>query len=269
MAPKISGAWNLHQASLDDRLDFFVLFSSASSIFGAPGQVNYAAANAFLDSLAEIRRADGLAGCSINWGPWSDVGMASRLDAPKQSWFGELGITPLAPQKALQALDAIIANASTSMTVIDCDWTKAVSRIEAGLTSELATGMAGKNVAEIRAGALRTRLAEATAEQRAGLLLNECRRAVEEISKARLSDEDLHCTLIELGIDSLAALRLRYGLHEELGVDIPLTHLLGELSILALVDRIGEKWRVGADQDRSSPPSQKRAVTGMLTEIEL
>jgi acyl carrier protein len=92
---------------------------------------------------------------------------------------------------------------------------------------------------------------------------------VEEISKVKLGDDDLHCTLIDLGIDSLAALRLRYGLHEELGVDIPLTHLLGELNILALVDRIGENWSVLPNQHASGPVSPKRAAAGILTEIEL
>jgi acyl transferase domain-containing protein/acyl carrier protein len=269
MEPKVAGAWNLHHATLGDPLEFFVLFSSASSVFGAPGQVNYAAANAFLDRLAEYRRSNGLAGCSINWGPWSDVGMSMRLDAPKKSWFGDLGIAPIAPPKALEAFDAIIASASISMTVIDCDWTKAVSRIGAGFTSELVSGIPQQSDAETRFGTLRTRLAEATAEQRAELLLTECRTAVEEILKEKISDDDLHCTLIDLGLDSLAALRLRYGLHEELGVDIPLTHLLSELTIVALADRIGEKWSVEPGLDRPSPRAPGRAAAGMLTEIEL
>jgi acyl transferase domain-containing protein/acyl carrier protein len=269
MEPKVAGAWNLHHAMLDDPLEFFVLFSSASSIFGAPGQVNYAAANAFLDGLAEYRRANGLAGCSINWGPWSDVGMSMRLDAPKKSWFSDLGIAPIAPPKALEALDAIIASASTSITVIDCDWTKAVSRIGAGFTSELVNEIPRQSGAETRFSTLRTRLAEATAEQRAELLLTECKRAVEEILKEKVSDDNLHWTLIDLGLDSLAALRLRYGLHEELGVDIPLTHLLGELTIVALADRIGEEWSVESRLDHSGPRSPGRAAAGMLTEIEL
>jgi acyl carrier protein len=269
MEPKVAGAWNLHHATLDDPLEFFVLFSSASSVFGAPGQVNYAAANAFLDRLAEYRRSNGLAGCSINWGPWSDVGMSMRLDAPKKSWFGDLGIAPIAPPKALEALDAIIASASISMTVIDCDWTKAVSRIGAGFTSELVNGIPQQSGAETRFSTLRTRLAEATAEQRAELLLTECKRAVEEILKEKIGDDSLHSTLIDLGIDSLAALRLRYGLHEGLGVDIPLTHLLGELTIAALADRIGEKWSVEPRLDHARPHSAGRAAAGMLTEIEL
>lgn len=265
MRPKISGAWNLHQATLDVPLDYFVLFSSVSSVFGAPGQTNYAAANAFLDALAEHRRSNGLAGCSINWGPWSDIGMASRLAAREQSWFGELGIAPLAPRTALRALDAIIASASTAVSVIDCDWTAAVSRLGPGLFSELGDGTRQKGTVEGRFGGVKARLAEADAEQRAELLLRECRTAVEEILKTNINDDDLHCTLVDLGLDSMAALRLRYGFHEELGVDIPLTHLLGELSLVALADRLGAAWRIGTEP----VPDSRGRVAAALTEVAL
>ena len=75
--PKVSGAWNLHIQTKDLPLDFFVLFSSVASIIGSPGQSNYAAANAFMDGLAHHRKHQGLVATSINWGPWSDVGMAA------------------------------------------------------------------------------------------------------------------------------------------------------------------------------------------------
>ncbi len=78
LAPKVAGAWNLAQATADDDLDQFVLFSSAASLIGSPGQANYCAANAFLDALALRRRREGAPATVVNWGPWAEAGMAAR-----------------------------------------------------------------------------------------------------------------------------------------------------------------------------------------------
>jgi myxalamid-type polyketide synthase MxaE and MxaD len=78
MASKVSGTWNLHHATMDISLDFFVLFSSAVSVLGSPGQGNYAAACSYLDALAHLRHQMELPATSINWGPWAEVGLAAK-----------------------------------------------------------------------------------------------------------------------------------------------------------------------------------------------
>jgi NAD(P)-dependent dehydrogenase (short-subunit alcohol dehydrogenase family) len=92
---KVMGAIHLHDLTRRLDLDFFTMFSSVTSVLGPPGQSNYAAANAFLDSLAHHRKAHGLPGMAINWGPWSEVGMAARSE--RASRIGMRGLGAISP----------------------------------------------------------------------------------------------------------------------------------------------------------------------------
>ncbi|WP_308204126.1 SDR family NAD(P)-dependent oxidoreductase [Goodfellowiella coeruleoviolacea] len=105
LRPKVDGAWNLHR--LTTGLKVFALFSSASAAFGNAGQGNYAAANAFLDALAEHRRAQGLPAVSLAWGPWEQAdGMAAALGADDRRRMRRLGVEPLTPERGLALFDA-------------------------------------------------------------------------------------------------------------------------------------------------------------------
>ena len=110
LAPKAEGAWNLHELSVNENLDFSVLFSSFVSLMGLPGEGSYAAANAFLDGLAHYRKTLGLPAISINWGPWAEAGMAVRS--------GFRGRDLIAPADGLRILEDLIASSETQVTVM-------------------------------------------------------------------------------------------------------------------------------------------------------
>ncbi|MFM2061661.1 MAG: hypothetical protein RLZZ507_1331 [Cyanobacteriota bacterium] len=123
MRPKVNGAWYLHQFTQHLFLDFFVCFSSTASLLGSPGQGNYAAANAFMDGLAHYRRQLGLPGLSINWGAWSQSGMATRVASQYQSRMQTSGIASISPAQGLQVLEQLLLNQSQSQVgVIPVDW---------------------------------------------------------------------------------------------------------------------------------------------------
>lgn len=100
--PKAIGAVNLHEATLEDDLDEFVLFSSVSAVLPAQGQTDYTAANLVLDSLAQYRRRRGLPGLSLQWPAWREVGMAHRLDAVDEEEI----YPPVDPHEALDLFDS-------------------------------------------------------------------------------------------------------------------------------------------------------------------
>jgi len=112
LAPKVAGAWYLHQFTKDLSLDFFVCFSSITSLLGSPGQGNYAAANGFLDAIAAYRRSLGLPGLSINWGPWANIGLAARMGAQQQNRLADQGIQMIPSEQGLQAFEELLGAAS-------------------------------------------------------------------------------------------------------------------------------------------------------------
>ena len=119
-APKLQGAWNLHVQLLGTPLDFFVLFSSVASVFGSPAQGNYAAANAFLDSLAHYRAARGLPALAINWGPWAEVGMAAQPN--RGGRLAELGTESIPPNDGVRVLGDLLGERSPQVAVVPINW---------------------------------------------------------------------------------------------------------------------------------------------------
>ena len=125
---KIAGAWTLHELTRERRLDFFILYSSIAGTFGSAGQANHAAANAFMDALAQRRRAQGLPALSIAWGAWSEIGAAASRGADEKA--ASRGVLAYAPAKGLDALETLAAGAPAQVVASPMDWRTYLSQWE-------------------------------------------------------------------------------------------------------------------------------------------
>jgi NAD(P)-dependent dehydrogenase (short-subunit alcohol dehydrogenase family)/acyl carrier protein len=126
MAPKIKGALNLHTLLQNWDLDFFVMFSSISSLIGNSGQANYIAANAFLDAFAHYRNSIGMAATTINLGVLSEAGVAAR-NTKLEAFFQSIGIHGFSNQEALAALEAVLRQKPVQVGIFEVDWEKIIS----------------------------------------------------------------------------------------------------------------------------------------------
>jgi NAD(P)-dependent dehydrogenase (short-subunit alcohol dehydrogenase family) len=125
LRPKMVGGWLLHRLLREAPLDFFMVFSSAGSLMGQPGQGNYAAANAFLDALAHHRRAQGLTALSINWGAWAELGFAETEGGKSLTRrLALLGISSMPPKRALEVLDRLMREDASQVVALPVNWSK-------------------------------------------------------------------------------------------------------------------------------------------------
>ncbi|NJP81129.1 SDR family NAD(P)-dependent oxidoreductase, partial [Streptomyces sp. AA8] len=230
VSAKAAGATHLDELLDDQDLDAFVMFSSGAGIWGGASQGAYSAANAYLDALAEYRRARGRTALAVSWGGWAEGGMAGVGDG--EEMLRRRGLPPMRPALAISALQQALADDETALTVADFDWERfigpfTVTRPSALLSDVPEARRALEAPASGEAGA-----GNALAAKLAGLPAGEQDRTLVDLVRTRAAAVLGHdgAAAVEpgrafndLGFDSLTAVELRNKLTADTGLKLPTT----------------------------------------------
>jgi acyl carrier protein len=278
VAAKVAGARSLDLLFADDELDAFILFSSIAGVWGSAGQSAYAAANAYLDALAEARRGSGrrAPATAVAWGPWDGGGMAG--DEAGREHLRRRGLKALAPETALRALGQLLgggghpaASGASTTVVADVDWSVfgasfvalRPSRLLAALPEAAQSGP-GRAADEDSA----RKGAAAIEEQLAGLSAAERRRTLSLLVRAEVAAVvgfpsgdavEPDRAFKELGFDSLTVLELRDRLTGRTGLRLPSTLMYDYPNAASLAAHL--------DDERSGAAAAAAPVS-LLTELD-
>ncbi|MHB1861241.1 MAG: type I polyketide synthase, partial [Solirubrobacteraceae bacterium] len=276
LAPKVDGAWHLHELASEIEGCELVLCSSIAGVLGSAGQTSYAAANAFLDALAIRRRVEGLPGSSIAWGPWEATGgMTSRLGDAELARMRRLGMEPLRAERALALFDRARAwQGSSPLVAADIALDALRLRARAGLLpvelNEL-VGAAALGRHDPDRGSLAARLVAAPAQARRRIALElVCKETAAVLGHDAAEAIDGGVAFKQLGFDSLLAIELRNRLATASGLRLPATLIFDHPSPAAVAQHMLEQLlaeepgtRAPAVQRHRSELEEPIAIVGM------
>ena len=272
MKPKALGAWLLHKQTQSMDLDAFVMFSSASSIFGNPGQGNYAAANAFLDSLAHHRRALGLPALAVNWGVLGGEGYVARNEKVAE-YLARQGTSSLEPAEVVSLLESFLDANATQVASLRIDWGKwrqsfrglqdnpLVERILAsGVEFEESSGQAGD---------WRVRIEAAEPEAREEIIVQALQEVVGSVLRVKPESLRPDQPLTDLGLDSLMGVEIENLIETSIGVALPPTSLMRARTIGQIASLIDA--HLGGEQKAAAAKPQATAAADevQVSEIDL
>ncbi|WP_446459042.1 type I polyketide synthase, partial [Streptomyces telluris] len=252
LRPKVDAALHLHELTQDHRhdLDAFVMFSSMTGVWGNGGQGAYGAANAFLDALAEQRRAQGLPALAVAWGSWADGGMA---DGAAGDHLRRRGVRAIAALPAISVLHGALTHGETSVTVADVDWDRFVPAFAGTRPCPLLQGVPEARKAleararaaqgtDVPASALGRRLLGGTPGEQDRILLDLVReQAAAVLGHTGKGAFEADRTFRETGFDSLTAVELRHRLNTATGLKLPTTLVFDHPTPTALARHLREE----------------------------
>nr|WP_269476411.1 type I polyketide synthase [Phytohabitans suffuscus] len=228
LRPKVDAAWHLHELTRDSDLAAFVLYSSSAGVMGSAGQANYAAGNAFLDSLAAHRRALGLPAVSLAWGAWAQgTGMTSGLTEADMARMARAGLPPIGVDEGLAMLDAAIGldEANVVPMTLDLAALRALPEVPPLLRSLVKAGRrAAANGHAAAAVSLAQRLSGLRKAERTRAALDAVRgEAAAVLGHSGIEAVGSDAEFRALGFDSLTSVELRNRLNGLSGLRLPTT----------------------------------------------
>jgi len=262
LTPKLGGAIALDALTRNDPIELFLLFSSATTLVGAPGQGVYVAANMALEALARRRQAEGRPGLAVAWGPIEDAGYLADRPAVRDALARRLGARPIPAAQALGGLPAMITSGLPTVAFADTHWAEAHRFLPI-----LATPLFVESRAKVSPSPDGESLAErlASMDTEAALALLKAVVAEEAASILRLPGEGIDPLrpLSEIGMDSLMAVELRLALENRLRVELPLVSLTEGTSVASIAARLAAAVSTGSrDGEVIALAAQHEVVEG-------
>ncbi|MGK5728821.1 type I polyketide synthase, partial [Streptomyces sp. URMC 124] len=266
LAAKAAGAAHLDDLLAGQELDAFILFSSGAGIWGGAGQGAYAAANAYLDALAEHRRARGRTALAVSWGGWAEGGMAGVGDG--EEMLRRRGLPPMRPALAISALQQALADGETTLTVADFEWERFIGPFTVARPSALLSDVPEARRALEAPASGGAEAGNALAAKLAGLPAGEQDRTLVDLVRTHAAAVLGHdgAAAVEpdrafndLGFDSLTAVDLRNKLTADTGLKLPTTLVFDYPNATALA-RFLRAGLLGAQT--TAPQEQQTAASG-------
>ncbi|MEE9325724.1 MAG: SDR family NAD(P)-dependent oxidoreductase [Cocleimonas sp.] len=257
MNPKTVGAWNLHEVTQDLNLDFFVLYSSATTFVGNPGQANYVAANSFMESLATYRKSIGLVANYVAWGAISDVGYLARNEKTKDALQNRLGGNALLSDKALTMLEKVIISNKAGAAIIDLDW---------GVIQKVMPAASSNKYIELQREVhtsdsdqyedIQSLIANLSYSEVQDLVVDLLLDEIEHILRIQRDKLDVETSIFDLGMDSLMGMELVLAIEERFAVKLPVMALTEGANINRIAQRITEQL-CESDTEQDETTDQK------------
>ena len=275
--PKAQGAWNLSEATqkADCNLDFFLMLSSLASVFGFYGQINYAAANYFQDSLADYRRQRGLPGTVINLGVLGDyAGLSKRTGEANDliTLVETQGMSPMPLADILEKLEAVLIQKPVARMTVRFDWgrfSKAYPHLARDSRFVDLLNQSGPNQGGKQKGAgLRTQLAELDLEKRNVRLQQELAGALAKALDVNPEKLDLNASISDLNLDSLLLTQVRSWILRSLDINLPIIKLLKGPSLVTLASDLIAQLDSGSGNAANAKESSDSADAFTLADVE-